>query len=261
MDRVTRLESFARLGFAARGLVYVLLGYLALSATGGAAADAEEVLERIRGGALGNVLLALVGFGLASYGIYRLYEAVLDLEGDGGDAKGIAMRIGHGLSGAAHSLLALYAFRLLTGDGGEGDNSDWAAWLMAQPFGNTLLLLIGVGFLLAALSQAAEAVTAAFMRGLDSGAPNWTKPLGRAGYAARAVVFGLIGYLVADAALSGKAAQAGGISDALRALGEKPTLLAVVAAGLILFGLFSFIEARYRRINDAHVIARLKDAR
>ena len=156
------------------------------------------------------------------------------------------------------------AFRLLTGTGtdeGGGDSSDWAAWLMAQPFGNTVLALIGVGFLLAALNQAAKAVTADFMRGLDAGAPSWTKPLGRAGYAARAVVFGLIGDLVADAGLSGNAAQAGGISDALKALGSKPTLLAIVAAGLILFGLFSLIEARYRRINDAHVIERLKALR
>ena len=106
MDRVTRLESFARLGYAARGVVYVLLGYLVLTASGGAA-DAQDVLERIRGGALGNILLALVGLGLASYGVYRLYEAVLDLEGDGSGAKGIAMRVGHGLSGAAHILLGV----------------------------------------------------------------------------------------------------------------------------------------------------------
>jgi hypothetical protein len=82
--------------------------------------------------------------------------------------------------------------------------------------------------------------------------------LGRAGYAARGVVFVIIGWSLLQAGLSDSAAAAGGMEQALASLSG--TLLTVVALGLLLFGLFSFIEARYRRINDPNVAARLKGA-
>ena len=86
---------------------------------------------------------------------------------------------------------------------------------------------------------------------------NWVKWTGQAGYAARGIVFVMIGWLFAQAAFSGNAAEAGGMAEALRAL--PTTLFYVVALGFLLFGVFSLIEARYRQIKDPRVFDRIEN--
>jgi hypothetical protein len=105
-----------------------------------------------------------------------------------------------------------------------------------------------------------EAAKADFLRHLDGRVAGqaWVMWLGRAGYAARGLVFVIIGWSLLQAGRSDSAARAGGMEQALGSLSG--TLLTAVALGLLLFGLFSFVEARYRRINDPTVAARLKGA-
>lgn len=259
-DRVTRVETFARAGFLARGVVYMLLGYIALSTS-----DAEGptgVLEAIREMPGGPILLALTGIGLAGYGIFRLYGAAIDIDGEGTGLKGAGKRIGHGASGLAHLLLAYLAISQALGAGGGsggGDSKAQAAgWLMSLPFGEALLAALGIAFLLAALNQTVKAWTAKFMDKLDADAPHAAEYIGRAGYAARAIVFLVIGWKVASASLSGNASEVAGIGEVLTALREPQWLYMVVAFGLLLFGVYSLVMARYRRIRDDNVLARLK---
>jgi hypothetical protein len=263
MPSLPSLETFTRIGFAARGLMYLIIGYLALRF--GRAEGNEGALATLAEGS-GKLLLGIMALGFVAYGVWRLSEALVDTEGHGSDAKGRAARIGGALSGVIHLGLAIVAANLAFGRGGgsaAGGGSgaeQGAATALALPGGAALLLVAGAGLIGAGLWQLVRAAKADFLRHLDGRAAGqplvmW---LGRAGYAARGIVFVIIGWSLLQAGLSDRAAEAGGMSQALGSLSGP--LLAAVALGLLLFGLFSFVEARYRRINDPNVVARLKGA-
>jgi hypothetical protein len=118
------------------------------------------------------------------------------------------------------------------------------------PFGETLLGLAGVGLLLAALFQARSAVTAGFMRHISSRAPRSTCWIGRAGHAARAVVMALIGWSLLRTAWLGQSSEVVSLGEAINTLRGMGAGFLMVAAGLLLFGIFSIITARYRIIPD-----------
>ena len=121
-----------------------------------------------------------------------------------------------------------------------------------------LAILPGDGIGPEIIEQAMKAVTAKFMSKLEPDAPPFTKIVGRIGYAARAVVFFLIGYAIAKAAWSESGSQVKGIGGALSQLADEGIWFTLVAIGLIAFGIFSIVMARYRIIRDDDVIARLK---
>nr|WP_295371678.1 DUF1206 domain-containing protein [uncultured Sphingosinicella sp.] len=265
MPSLPSLEMFTRVGFAARGLMYVVIGYLALRF--GQTESGEGALATLAEGS-GKLLLGIMALGFAAYGVWRLSEALVDTEGNGSDAKGSAARIGGGLSGLIHLGLAIVAANFAFGSGGSGAGQSGgqsgaeqgAATALALPGGPLLLLVAGAALIGTGLWQLAKAAKADFLRHLDGRVAGqaWVMWLGRAGYAARGIVFVIIGWSLLQAGLSDSAAQAGGMEQALGSLSG--TLLAGVALGLLLFGLFSFVEARYRRINDPNVAARLKGA-
>ncbi|WP_373490454.1 DUF1206 domain-containing protein [Parasphingorhabdus sp.] len=261
MSRITNIETFARAGYLGRAVVYGLTGFLAL--TTGGSKGTTGVLEEIGTMSGGAILLSLVGLGLLGYGIFRLYGAWMDLQGHGSDAKGMVVRLGHAASGFAHIFLCYFAFKTVfdwpVESSGDGDSAGQAAGtLAAMPMGEILLALVGVGFLAAAANQAIKAYTAKFMGLLDADAPAMAEYVGRAGYAARAVVFGVLGWKITAAALSDDAASVGGIGQVLNSLRSTNWLYTAVAIGLLLFGLFSLVMARYRRITNDNVLERLK---
>ncbi|HET6527019.1 DUF1206 domain-containing protein [Sphingopyxis sp.] len=132
--------------------------------------------------------------------------------------------------------------------------------LLDMPLGDVLLGLIGASFL-AAAQQAIKAWATEFARDLDPAAPAWAVPVGRAGLTARAVVFAVIGVSLVRAGWFGAAGEVKGLGDALSALTENPALYLLVAAGLFLFGVHSFVEARWRWLRDEDVIVRIMSAR
>lgn len=244
-------EAVTRLGFAARGLMYGAIGWLALRS--GRTEDPGGVLNTLATGA-GAALVAVMAAGFFSYGAWRLWEAWLDTEGRGGDIKGIAVRLAGAGSGFIHfgfgTAAILAALHARHNSGGDAQKTGTAMALSIP--GGTLLVYLGAAILAGvAIQQFRKAWMLKFMRNLTcSGTTHrWICWLGRAGYAARGAVFLTMGWLFVHAAQAHRPGAAGGIDDALGSLPR--TAQIAVAAGIFLFGLFSLTEARYRRMPAA----------
>lgn len=253
VDKSQQFSLLVRIGYAARGLVYILLGYLALSSAGDASAGAEASFDMLQEVPLGSVVLYVAAMGLLAYGIYKFIAAIGDVERHGADAKGVAHRVGYFASGVAHSVLAWTAFEFAHGDkqSSSGDRSDQvASTLLAWDVGAVVLGLIGLGFMLGAAFQARSAITATFMRTVGAGAPAAVCWIGRVGHAARAVVFLVIGWSLVKSAWFDDGAEARGLGGALMSVRDNGPLYLLVAVGLLMFGVFSVIGARFRIIPD-----------
>ena len=261
MSRVTQVQNFARAGYLARAIVYFLIGYIAL--TTGRGSGATDILGQIEDMPGGQFILALVGVGLLGYGIFRIYGAAIDIEGGGTELKGIAKRLGHVASGLGHLFLAFVAIKTALGSGGSsggsgGGEDQAASMVLGFPGGWIVLALVGLCFIGAGFEQAKKAYTGKFMGKLDADAPHFVKYLGHAGYAARAVVFLVIGWFAIKAAFAEQGSQVRGVGGAISSLQNNGWLFTLVAIGFLLFGLFSLAMARYRTIRNEDVLNRLK---
>lgn len=266
-----RMTGFARIGFAARGLVYILIGWLALDAarTGAEPSDNQGALGSMSDAPLGHALLAICAIGFAGYAFWRIAEAVFDPEGRSRTMKGKAERVAYLISGATHVSLSIAAAKLALrqssaehGSPGDETAQSWSAWLLDKPGGMALLIAAGIGLLAVAAAQALKAYKAKFDElGGDVPAPKYVRWIGRLGYGARTVVFAIIGCLLITAAVHHDPSQAGGLGNALtelRAQPKGPLVLAVAGVGLALFGVFSLVEARFRRITVPKVRSTLR---
>ena len=250
-----KFEAATRIGFAARAVMYFLIGWLALRT--GRTEDGSGIIEYLDSGA-GRILLAAMAAGFLGYGVWRLLDAWSDASNHGGDAKGLAMRAGAAVSGLLHlglGLLALlHAAGLTGGGGGAGAPEQGAAAALSIPGGWIVLMLAAAALAAAGLVQIGRAWKPGFLRRLSPppGARRWVAWLGRSGYFARGIVFLIIAWFFWRAAMAERSEQAGGVAEALASLPS--TLQMLVAAGLLLFGLFSLAEARYRRIPRPDIL-------
>ena len=257
MIGVGAMEGMTRFGFAARGVMYFLIGFLAMRS--GRTEDGAGAMAFLQGGA-GKLALVVMAIGFLGYGIWRLSEAAVDTEGHGNRVRGLAIRGGGAVSGLLHFFLAFVASRLAFGGEEGGGAQAGAAAALGLPGGQIVLAFVAAGLTAVGLYQLVKAAKAGFTRTLDPQASRrgWVVGLGRAGYAARGFVFLLMGWFFLAAARQDRASEAAGIAEVLDSLPS--TVQLVVAAGLLLFGCFSLVEARFRRINDPAVLARLKRA-
>ena len=247
-----------RAGLAARGLVYVVVGALAAMAAfgigGGKVVDQRDAVRWMGSSPVGDAALWVIGAGLVSYALWRFAQAAR-LGGDRDSKAGkraVAL-----IRGIAYAGLATTAFAQAVGSSSGSGEQSRASWLMSQPFGRWLVAAVGVAILAAALFQFYRAFTESFAKKLSAheltaDQERWSRLAGRLGHSARGIAFGLIGWFFLRAGMHSDASEAGGLALALRTVRSQPsgdTLLAVVAIGLALFGVYSLIEARYRRID------------
>jgi hypothetical protein len=249
MSARPQFELLARLGFASRGLMYILIGFLALRS--GRSEDGAGVLRYLSGGGERDWLLAAMALGFLGYALWRLLDAWQDGEGHGDGAKGAAARLGAAASGLAHLGFAVLAAKLALGSGGgSGDAAqDNAGKALELPGGWLLLVVLGALLAATGLYQLVKAAKGKYLETLAPGAAGqpWVQWAGRLGYAARGLVFLIVGWFFWRAGREARETAAGGIGQALDSL--PPSLQTAVAAGLLIFGIFSLVEARYRRIN------------
>ena len=259
------IEGMARVGFAAKGLAYFLVGGLAGMAAVGAGAKMLSrggLIQWLAGKPLGWVMAIGLGIGFGAYGLWQIFWAARDPEFEGTSWKGIGKRIGKFFSGIVHLGLVWLAFRIAWGqevrdESGDARAQDWTAWGMSYPLGRWIVAGVGIGFVAYAFSQALkawrlDADEELHPREISKKARDFACWVGRFGIAARAVVFFIIGCFLVMAAWFENANQARGLGGALHALAERPygwILLLIVALGLIAYGGYALVQAKYKRLR------------
>ena len=248
------IETAARLGYAAKGVVYIMIGAIAARVAFGGRGDVEGwngSLNTLRDEPFGGPLLWLIGIGLLGYAAWRFVTAIRNPEND--DA---GHRVFFAFSGVAYGGLALEALRLATGGSGDGSDTHWTSTLMEQPFGRFLVIAAGLGSAGYGIQQLWRAWTIDLDERLDlsrlsAAARAWVIRLGRFGMASRGIVLVMLGYIFVRAAVRARASEPGNVEGVLESLRDTPWLLAVIALGLVAYGLFNLVRARYRRIRVA----------
>ena len=262
------MTRFARVGYAAKGVVYLIIGFLAAKLAigqGGAATDQRGALHTIYDQPSGKFLLLVVAIGLLAFTLWSFIQAIYDTEGQGSKAKGIIARIGYAAVGIAYAALAFGAYQIATSTGSGGKSSststqDATAKLLQLPLGVPLVVIVGLVVLGVAFYLFAKAYNAKFQNTLNLATLSAQVKkavifLGRLGYGALGVVFAIIGFFMMVAAVQFNPHQAKGLDTALSELLQlRPfgqVVLGMVALGLIAYGVYSFVEARYRRLGRA----------
>ena len=252
VDKSEKFITLVRVGYFSRAILYSVLGLIALTSAGKISQGTNGVFQAIQDFPLGEAILWLMVVGLIAYALFRFCSPLFDIENNGSDAKGWGKRIGHAGSGIAHLALAYSAYRFATSDGGSGGGAQQAAsGVLSFEFGGVVLGLLGIALFIAAIDQAKKGVTGSFMNRISSQAPDATRWLGGAGFLARAVVYAVIGWSVFQAGfMSGGSDQIKTLGDAVASLAGDGIIFKLVAIGLLAFGLFSLVLARYKIIPD-----------
>ena len=259
----TWVDWLARIGYVARGVLYIVVGVLAVQAAlgvGGGTTDKKGALETIGSQPFGKFLLVLVAIGLAGYALWGVVRSLLDPLKRGTDPKGIAVRIGYMVSAFAYASLLFPTIALIRGSGSSGPSQgsqDMTATLLSAPLGQWLVVLVGVIGMIGGLGQLYLAFSGDFKKDLKTGEMSSREvdiatKFGRFGSAARGVIFILLGFFVVQAALQFDPKKAQGLDGALQTLAHQPYgpfLLGIVALGLVSFGIYSILCAKWIKIT------------
>src|SRR5688500_12385834 len=262
-EKVVRSDGFewlARAGLAARGVIYGIVAVLALKLAlgdGGTKTDQQGALKTIAQQSFGEILLVVTAIGLFGYALWRLVRAAIGhgAEGDRDDAK---ERIDGVASGIGYGILFATAISILAGSGGGGGGGPQQAsgGVLDWPAGQVLVIVAGVVLLGVAVDQGIKGFKKKFLE--KSHTERMSRKVRKAftafgvfGHLARMVIFGLIGVFLIKAALEYDPDEAVGLDGALSKLADSaggPIVLGAVAVGLLGFGLYSLMDARYRRV-------------
>jgi hypothetical protein len=251
-------EWLARAGLVARGVIYAIIGLLAIKLAlgdGGKTTDQNGALATIARQPFGKTLLILMTIALAGYASWRLVRAAL---GHGPEASDDTKeRIGGLVSGIAYASLCATAISILIGSGGSsGSPDETTGGVLGWPGGPILVAIAGLITLGEGLDQGYKGITRKFLEQskteeMSQSVERSFTALGLLGHLSRMVVFTLVGYFLVRAAIDHNPDKAVSLDGALTAVGEAsygPTLLGVVAAGLLVFACYSVADARYRKV-------------
>jgi Domain of Unknown Function (DUF1206) len=248
----------ARAGLTARGVIYILVGWVAvLVALGHSSREADQTgaLQLLASKPYGLVSLWLLGIGFAGYALWRLSEAAF---GVSGDQPGAGPRLKSLARAVIYAGLSYLTFTVIAGHARSqaGRQQDITATAMQHTPGRVLVGIVGLIVVGAGIALVIEGARKKFMRYLQTArmSPRTRRVvevLGMTGTIARGLVFGLAGALVIDAAVTHKASESGGIDKALLTLRGAPlgeVLVMLAALGLVIFGVYGLCEARWRRV-------------
>src|SRR5579864_1740521 len=256
------LELLERLGYVARGVLYAVMGALALGlalGVGGLATDQTGSLVFLTSGPLGKVMLLVVAVGLAAYAVWGFVRAIFDPLNRGSDAHGLLDRLGFVWSGISYAALAVFAFQLFAGSGqvaSRDSTQTTISRILAYPAGQWAAVAIGLVAIGVGVYQFVMAYNASFKKDLKRqemtrAQEDFVVGLGRLGFFARGVVFTLVGWFVLQGGLHRDPNRVHGFSGAFLFLLAQPyghILLGLVALGFVALGLHSFAAARWMKL-------------
>ena len=253
----------ARLGYFAKGIVYFVIGLLALKAAygvGNPKIQPQDALNSLVTQPFGRVLLWIVAIGLVGYVLWMFVRALMDPEHKGNDLKGLVIRGADIVSGIGYGIIAATAFQILLtsrqSSSGSGSIKDWTAKAMQVPFGRWAIGIVGLIIIGVGIFHFYRAYKADFMKELqrgrlDKSQKELIRRIGQIGITARGIVYLVIGIFLAQAAWTYNPNKAAGLGEALQAIARQPYgayLLGFVAVGLIAYGIYAMLLSMYRRI-------------
>ena len=255
------VEWAGRFGHVAKAVSYALIAILALQVAFGQrsqTSDRQGVLREVAGKPFGTAALWAMAIGFIGYAVWEFARAALDRSNDGNDAKGLAKRGKCAVVGAIYVGSAVVAISLAMGSGssGSGNEKEETAKVLEWPGGQWIVGIVGLGMIVYGLANLWKAKSQKFTKDLDDhkmnhGTRKWAIRSGVAGFAARGVVFAIVGVFLTKAAYEYDPKEAVGIDGALAKLAHQAWgtwLLAAVALGLLCYGVFCLVQARYRRV-------------
>jgi Domain of Unknown Function (DUF1206) len=256
------LERLERFGYLIRGLVYATIGVLALQlamGAGGATTSQSGAIAMLGSQPFGKVLLILIVVGLAGYSLWGFIRAIFDPLHRGSDSKGILARIGFAFSGLTYGILIIPPLQSLMNQGSKpaSNPADISVVLFNLPFGKWLVVGLGLVWIAIGVGQMYVAYKQDFKKDfqfnkMSASEIKWATRLGQIGYAARGIVFAVIGTIIFQAGLTHNPSQPQGFDTALLKLAQAPNgtlILGGVALGLIAFGIFSALSARWIKVS------------
>jgi len=256
------LVLLARSGYAARGVLYLIIGIFALLAARDSSRpkDSHSSLEALFSQPFGHFLVGLVVAGLLAFAAWRVLQATRDVDHHGREFKGLVIRGGLLAGGLVNGALAFFALGLLidglssSGGSGGGQTQDLLAQLLSWKHSNLVVYLVALVPLGVGIAHFFKGWKASFEKYFeaDEEVMKYVTPVSRFGLIARGVAFVEMGVLLAISGSSYQAMHPPGLKDALNALQNLPAggvVLMVMALGLIAFSVYSFAEAAWRRIN------------
>jgi hypothetical protein len=250
------VERAARVGHVARGTIYAIVGVLAIMVAVGArrqAPDREGALQTVADQPLGELLVVVLGLGFLGFAVWRFAQAAFARRADDGSRPGLLKRAGYGGLGVFYLFLSGLTFAFLLGGSTGGSEKQETRTVFDLPLGRYLVGAIGAALLIAGGVNGYRSVTTKFREylrehELGKKAHDWAVAVGVVGHLARALVFTLIGFFITRAAIEYDASEAVGLDGALAKVAKQPfgpVLLGLVAAGLLAFGAFCFVQARH----------------
>ena len=258
----TPFRMLARAGLAARGVIYLLIGFLATQIAlgkGGKEADRQGALQTVATTPGGTVLLWLLAVGLAGMALWRFSEAIYGQSGP--DGHKATKRLSSLARAIFYTAVCSSTVAFIIGSGGPGSSDKKSKDLTGKamhdiPAGRWIVLLVGLGFVAGGIAIAVRAMKTQFEKKLNTHQMSpqvrkAVKAVGMVGQSTRALIYAAAGVFLAYAAITYDPGKAKGVDGTLRQFTKTavgPWLLVLVALGLIVFGIYSFCEARWRRI-------------
>ncbi|MDP4163466.1 MAG: DUF1206 domain-containing protein [Bacillota bacterium] len=257
------IRRFGRFGTMAQGIVYGLIGILAVMAAlglGGKTTGTKGLFYSLSVIPLGEVLLWLIGIGLIGYIVWELVKAIKDPEHNGHDGKGIVTRIGYVISAMIYSSFSYNAIKFAlhsSSVSSRGSEQHISAKLLSQPFGQWIVGLVGIIIIGYGVSEIISGYKEKFMSKFNVSKMNKhekkiARKSGKIGLVSRGVVLCMVGFFFTQTAITSNPNQSKGLGGALSELAQQPYgqfLLGIVGFGLILYGVYGVIRGRYEYMN------------